>query len=97
MSSIEPISLESTVVAAKGQISSQVHDEVVILDLQRGEYHGLEGIGPRVWELLQKPLKVRDIRDIILSEYDVPADVCEKDLLQVLSDLKSRGLVDVSM
>lgn len=96
MSSATPLTLDSVVVAAQGQISNKIQNETVVLDLQRGEYHGLEGVGPRIWEIIQTPQKISAVRDVILSEYDVSAAECEKDLLGVLTDMQSRGLIEVS-
>ena len=40
-----PVSAASVVCAATGQVSSRLSDEVVILNLEKGTYHGLEAVG----------------------------------------------------
>jgi len=72
-----------------------VADEVVILDLKSGVYHGLESVGARAWELMAEPRSVAEVRDQLVDEYDVEPDRCESDLLRLLEELKSNGLVDV--
>ncbi len=89
------ISLDSVVSPNKDLVFSNVADEVVILDLKSGVYHGLESVGARAWELMAEARPVREVRDRLLDEYDVECQVCESDLLRLIEELKSHGLVDV--
>lgn len=89
------LSLDSTVAAASEQVSSELAGEVVILNLKAGVYHGLDSTGARVWELIQQPRKVAEIRDALLAEYDVEPERCERDLLELLADMAGHGLLDV--
>ncbi len=52
-------------------------------------------MGARVWNAVQQPAVVADIRDLILVEYDVDPDRCERDLLALLADLRDKGLIEV--
>lgn len=83
------------VVVAKDQISSDLGEEVVILNLRTGVYHGLNAVGARIWNLLQESRTVKDIKDVILNEYDVEPDCCESDLLVLLQKLADEGLIEV--
>ena len=89
------VSEHSTVVAAKDQVSSDLGKEVAILDLKAGVYYGLDAVGARIWNLLQEPRTVNEIRDIILKEYDVAPERCERDLLALLRRLAAEGLIEV--
>jgi hypothetical protein len=85
----------STVVAAKDQVSSDLGGEVAILDLKAGVYYGLDAVGARIWSLIQEPRTVNEIRDILLEEYEVEPEHCERDLLALLRRLADEGLVEV--
>src|SRR5512136_1296251 len=87
------IMMDSTVVVSKEQMSCGLDDEAVILSLKKGVYYSLNPCGNRIWSLIQKPIKVKTIRDNLLEEYDIDKETCEKDLLSLLSDLKNEGLV----
>jgi coenzyme PQQ synthesis protein D (PqqD) len=89
------ISLDSVVCPAKDLVFSNVAEEVVILDLKSGVYHGLEEVGARAWELMAEQRPVREVRDRLLDEYDVEPQQCESDLLRLIEELKSHGLVEV--
>ena len=89
------VSGSSTVVAPKDQVSSDLGGEVAILDLKAGVYYGLDAVGARIWSLIQEPRTVNEIRDILLEEYDVEPERCERDLLVLLRRLADEGLVEV--
>jgi Coenzyme PQQ synthesis protein D (PqqD) len=89
------VSGDSTVVAAKDQVSSDLGGEVAILDLKAGVYYGLDAVGARIWSLIEEPRTVKEIRDILLEEYDVEPERCERDLLALLQRLADEGLVEV--
>jgi Coenzyme PQQ synthesis protein D (PqqD) len=89
------VSIGSTVVAAEGQVSSDLGDEVAILDLRGGMYYGLESVGRRIWSLIQEPRTVREIRDIVASEYEVEPERCERDVIELIQRLTDEGLVEV--
>lgn len=89
------ISLSSIIVCADGNLSCDLREEAVLLNLQSGTYFGLNPLGARVWELIQRPAKVSFIKDELLREYNVDADQCEADLLSFLKQLQSHELVKV--
>jgi hypothetical protein len=89
------ISDTSTVVAVQDQVSTNLEEEAVILNLQDGVYYGLNDLGARIWNLLQEPRTVRKIRDILLQEYEVEPERCQQDLLQLLGELAAKGLITI--
>ena len=90
------ISLNSAVVVAKDQVSSDLGGEVAILNLKSGVYYGLDAVGARIWELIQGPRTVDEIRDLLLAEYDVEPERCETDLLSLLDQLAAEKLIEVT-
>ena len=90
------VSKNSTVVAAKNQVSSDLGGEVAILDMNRGVYYGLDEVGARIWELIQRPTAVGEIHTTIIEEYDVESARAEQDVLALLQQLADEGLVEVT-
>lgn len=90
------ISWHSIVVAAKDQVFCDLAGEAVILNLKSGVYYGLDAVGGQIWNLLQVPITVSNIRDALLKEYDVEASQCECDLLALLQQLATEGLIEIN-
>lgn len=86
---------DSTIAAAEDQVSCDLEGESAILSLSNGVYYGLDPLGARIWELIQEPRTVNEVRDVILSEYEVERDRCERDLLELLRQLNDQGLIQV--
>jgi hypothetical protein len=89
------ISGHSIVVAARDQVTADLADKVVVLDLESGMYYGLDAVGARIWNLIQEPKVVSDVRDLLLKEYQVDPDRCEYELLAFLHEMAVHGLVEV--
>ncbi|NEP08857.1 MAG: PqqD family protein [Symploca sp. SIO1A3] len=89
------ISKSSIVVVTKEQVSSELNGEAVILDMKSGTYYGLNSIGASIWNLLQQPKSVAEIRDSLLAEYEVEPEQCDRELLALLQDLGTKGLIEI--
>ena len=86
----------SVISVTKEAVHCDLEDEVVILGLNDGVYYGLNPVGAFIWNLIQKPITVKEIKEAILNEYDVEEEVCEKDLIELLSNLEEKNLIEVS-
>jgi hypothetical protein len=89
------ITANSVVVATKDQVSSDLAGEAVVLSLRTAMYYGLDQVGLRIWELVREPMRVAAIRDTIAHEYEVELERCERDVLDLLRQLASEGLIEV--
>lgn len=87
---------DAVVVAAEGQLGAAVEDERVLLDRDADRYYGLNPVGARIWELVQQPARLDELREAITAEFDVDAETCERDLRAFLADLADAGLVEVA-
>jgi Coenzyme PQQ synthesis protein D (PqqD) len=89
------LSIHSIVVAAPEQVSCPLGEESAILNLKNTVYYGLNPIGTRIWNLIQQPRSIRELRDTLVDEYDVEAAHCESDLFQLLEKMRVEGLIVV--
>ena len=91
----QTISLDSIAVANGELVAANLNGEVVILGFISESYYSLDQVGVFVWDLLQEPRKVSEIRDAIIREYDVEPAQCERDLIALLVDLAEKHLIDI--
>jgi len=75
---------------------SSIDDEMVAMCIETGQYYGLDSISTRIWELLEKPLTVNQLCEVLLNEFDVEPQRCEEDVLALLNKLISMGLAKTS-
>lgn len=90
----ETYSRDTTVRPVEDQISTEIEDELVVLQLDTGKYFGIDGVGPRVWELLQEPLTVGELEDRLFDEYDVSRERLQQDIDSLLAELDDAELIE---
>ena len=89
------LSVHSIVKATSEQVSCPLGEESAILNMKNSVYYGMNQVGTRVWNLLQQPRSVEELRDVLVSEYEVEPGRCEQDLLSLLEKMWNEGLVEV--
>jgi hypothetical protein len=77
-------------------LSRNLDGEAVLLDMASGVYFGLDEIGTAIWALIADGTTVRAICQKVVSLYDVDEATVRKDLEALVTELQSRGLVDVT-
>jgi hypothetical protein len=87
------MSLPASVTITPGLVFQAIADSALLLDPAQGAYFGLEGVGLRIWELLQQGQQPAAILAQLLDEYDAPLDVLTHDLQSFLMDMRQAGLV----
>lgn len=76
-----------------GVMFNRVGDELVLLDLDRGTYLGLDPVGSRFWELITSGASLGEAMETMLSEYEVTREELELDLDALVADLERNELV----
>jgi hypothetical protein len=89
------LSLDAHIQPSGQVLSREVGDEVVLMSLATDAYFGLDGTGKRIWQLLAEGHSVGDTIESLATEYTVQNERVEEDVLALLTELVSVGLVEV--
>jgi Coenzyme PQQ synthesis protein D (PqqD) len=81
--------------AIQEQVSSNLGEESIVLNLKFGVYYGLNSVGTRIWDLIQSPKTIAEIQETIVAEYDVEPEQCGNDITEIFKGLKTAGLIEV--
>ena len=68
---------------------------MAILNLRSGVYYGLDTVGARIWNLIQKPKTANEVRDTLLNEFDVESERCWQDLIELFQKLAAEELIEI--
>lgn len=90
------LSLETVVARRPGLLEAQIDNEIVALNVESGICYGLNPVGARVWKLIEEPARIGDVCDKLLTEYIVEPDTCRREVLELVEELMSEGLILVS-
>ena len=74
-------------------VSADMDGETVMMSIERGEYIGLSGIGPFIWELMKEPISVTQIIDAVHLEYAVNNETCTLDVTHFLQEFLEHDLI----
>jgi len=74
-------------------VSAQVDESLIMMSVEQGMYFGLEGVGPRIWALLEQPRTVDEICAALMEEFEIDAEACRTDVLGFLHELADARLL----
>lgn len=77
-------------------LSTDLQNEGVLLNLETGEYFGLDEVGMDMWRVLSASGSVEIARATLLEQYEVAEDVLTRDLDELIATLAARKLLHVS-
>ncbi|MFT5618384.1 MAG: hypothetical protein ACI85I_001617 [Arenicella sp.] len=83
----------ATWVRSQKVLFSSLENELIMMDVDGGYYHGTNEVGKRIWELLEHTTTLDTICKQLLEEYDISEEECKKYTQQFLDDLDKKGLV----
>jgi hypothetical protein len=89
--------LDAVVEVPEHVVHRSFEAETLLLNLETGQYHGLNQTGGRMLELLEATDgRVRDAVERLAEEYEVDFDEIAPDLMAFCSSLEERGLIVVA-
>ena len=89
------LTLEARVAVSPDVMLQEVGGEGVLLDLKSESYFGLDGVGTRIWRLVEDDGNLKVVHAKLLDEYDVEPARLEDDLGELIGRLVEAGLVNV--
>jgi len=80
----------------EGLVEAEVDGEIVALHVDKGTCYGFNQTATAVWKLLERPRRLDEICDALAGEFEVDPGECERDVLALLKDLETDGLIDLA-
>ena len=88
------LSLDSPITKEATQVIDRVvDDETLVIHLPSGNYFSLNAVGTQVWISIDGKRTVRELAEIVSAEYDADLERVQVDVLNLINDLASEGLV----
>lgn len=86
---------ETVVSRSEEPMAVEVDRTVVMMSLAQGMYFGLEGAGPRIWALLDRPRSANQITASLVEEFEVDFPTCLREVCDFLEELKQARLIRI--
>jgi hypothetical protein len=72
----------------------QVGDEMVMLDLARENYYGLDPVGARLMQIAESGATLEQISERLLEEFDAAREQVQGDVRRIAAQLIAAGLLE---
>ena len=76
-------------------VATTMEDEIVLLNVEDGQFYRLEGTARRAWELADIHSDVGALVDALCSEYEVDETTCRTDVGTLMSEMESRKFIEI--
>ncbi|WP_295449739.1 PqqD family peptide modification chaperone [uncultured Thiodictyon sp.] len=77
-------------------VAAEMDGDLVMMSIAEGQYFGIGGVGPRIWELLERAVTVEELTATICDEFAVDQPTCRRDLMNFIQELLGMGLVQLA-
>lgn len=89
------MNLNQKITFADTVFAQEVDGEMVLLDMESENYFGLDEVGTAIWQAMQEKETLQEVLEALLEQYEVEAEVLERDLSDFVEKLLECGLVEV--
>lgn len=87
------LNTQSVIVKNKTILENEIDGEKIMMNIDNGEYYGLDKIASHIWELLDNEIVIDDLLRKLLEEYDTDYENCKTDVLEFVTTLINKNLV----
>lgn len=85
---------QNSEIAASGNVTARpVKDDLVLVDLNRGEYYSLNDTGRHVWEELTLASDLDDLVERLARHFEGDRESIRRDVEAIIDDLLERRLL----
>ena len=91
----DQLTQETIIRRSDALLSTNLEDDVVMMDVEQGAYYGLEAVAARIWALTEQPLSVGSLCDRLVTEYQISPEQCQQEVLAFLGELLNQHLVQI--
>ena len=89
------VNIDARIFRKTNNLSSKIDNELVILNVNKGEYNGLDEIGSDIWNQLESPMILSDLIAKLVEKYNVNEQQCTLDVIDFITELEKAGLISI--
>ena len=89
------VTSDTRVRLSEGVAHREFPEELVVVNLQTGQYHGLNRTAGRMLEALEERASVGDAARTVADGFGQPLERVEADIVALCSQLLERGILEV--
>lgn len=96
MNEANAITLDTVIARRADLMSAELSNtEVVMLNVQRGAYYGMDETAQAIWSHLDQPRSIAALCAYLLTQFEVDRETCEREVLAFVNEMLKDELVQV--
>lgn len=76
--------------------TADIDDEIVMMNINKGKYYGLNSVGTRIWELIESPKSIDRLIQDLIEEYEVDPVICRDNVMTFINRLYEENMICVA-
>lgn len=76
-------------------VSAKIGDQVVMMNVETGQFVGLSKVGARIWELIEVPVSPDEICAQLVRQFEVTPERCRIEVDAFLDELEKYAAATV--
>ena len=76
-------------------LTSELGDELVMMDVEKGNYISLNKMGRIIWDYLEEPITTQNLIAKLMERYNVDKDVCARETLEYLKEMYEKEIISM--
>lgn len=92
---MESIGIDTVIVRNPDLPATPVDDDLVILNVARGQYIGLDDIGREIWGGLAVPTSIHDLCARLSRQFNASVETIAQDVTIFIQELADQGLISI--
>ena len=76
-------------------LANKIGEEMVIMDMETGDFITMNAVGAEIWELSEQPVTVESLVEKMLTVYDLSANQCIDDTIGFLQKSTQQKLFSI--
>ena len=88
------MTLDTLVMKRADALYDEIDGEITVMKLEDGAFYRLNAVATQILHAISKPRRVAEIRDHLLTCYEVDVATCEAQLLALLDQLAAEHLIE---
>jgi hypothetical protein len=77
-------------------IANKLGDEIVMMNLENGNFVTMNNVGTDIWNLTERPLTIKDIVSQLMKAYEISEDQCRAETLKFLQQSTEQNIFIIS-
>ena len=89
------LTLNSIIQRDPDVIAAEADQELIMVSVATGYYYGISDVAREIWQAIERPKKVSDLVDDLITNYPIDPSSCQDQTLSFLEALLDEGLLQV--